>query len=82
MRNLQASSCDDSIESLHADGRCQVVIKASSYLKFENVNVMRKKNDKFNIIIHYPCVWYENKDNAKISQQDELTKFLAFQLLD
>ena len=59
-----------------------MVIKAPSYLKFENVNVMRKKNDKFNIIIHYPCVWYENKVNAKISKQDELTKFLAFQLLD
>ena len=44
----------------------------------ENVNVMRKKNDKFNITIHYPYVCYENNVIANISQQDELTKFLAF----
>ena len=44
----------------------------------ENINVMWKKNDKFNITIDYPYAWYENKVIAKISQQDELTKFLAF----
>ena len=77
--NLQASSCDESIESLHADSRCHVVIKALSYFKFENVV---KKNDKFDITIHYPYVWYENKVIVNVSQQDELTKFLAFQLLD
>ena len=52
--NVPASSCDDSIESVHADSRCHVVIKAPSYFQFENVNVMRNKNDKFNITIHYP----------------------------
>ena len=78
--NLQASSCDESIESLHADSRCHVVIKALSYFKFENVNVLWKKN--VDITINYPYVWYENKVVVKVSQQDELTKFLAFQLLD
>ena len=66
--NLQASSWDESIESLHADSRCLVVIKAQGYLKFENLNVMRKKNDKFNITIHYPYVWYENKVIVKVSK--------------
>ena len=53
-----------------------------NYFQFENVNVMRKKNDTFNITIHYLYVWYENKVIAKISQQDELTKFSFSQLLD
>ena len=34
----------------------------------------------------YPYVWFENNVRqtviAKISQQDELTKFIAFQLID
>ena len=66
--------------SRYADSRCHVVIsKALSYFKFENVV---KKNDKFDTTIHYPYVWYENKVIVNVSQQDELTKFLAFQLLD
>ena len=60
--NSQPSSCDDSIESLHADSRCHVVIKAPSYFQFENVNV------KFNITICYPYAWSDNKLIAKISQ--------------
>ena len=48
--------------------RCHVVIKGPIYFQFENVNVMRKNNDKFNSTIHYPYVWYENKVIAKISQ--------------
>ena len=64
----QASSCDESIDSLSADSRCHVVIKGPIYFQFENVNVMRKKNGKFNITIHYPYVWYENKVIAKISK--------------
>ena len=39
---------------------------------------MRKKNDTFNITIHYLYVWYEDKVIAKVIRQDELTKFLAF----
>ena len=58
--NLQASSYDDSIDSLHAESLCHVVIKAPSYFMSENINVMRKKNNKFNITIYYPYVWYEN----------------------
>ena len=43
---LQASSCDDSIKSLHAYSGCyHVIIKASSYFIFENdKNIMRTKN--------------------------------------
>ena len=56
--NLQASSYDDSIESLHAVSRCNLVIKApASYFISGNIN---EKNDKFNITMHYSYVRYEN----------------------
>ena len=47
---------------------------------------MRKKNDKFNITtiirVYGMRTIYVHKVMAKISQQNELKKFPAFQLLD
>ena len=58
-----------------------MVSKAPSYFMFENKNVMRKKNDKFYNRMHGMRTIYAHEIIVKIGQQNELTKFLAFQLL-
>ena len=84
--NLQVSSCDDSIKSLHAYSRCHVVIKAWSYFMFENdKNIMRTKISNLisqSIIPIFMRTIHVHEVIAKISQQHELTNFLTFQLLD
>ena len=75
--HLQVSSCDDSIESLHAYSHCHVVIMASSYFMFENdKNIMRTKNSYLisqSIIPICMRTIHVHEVIAKISQQNELT---------
>ena len=76
--NLQASSCDDSIEGVHEDSRSMRSLRPQVNLCLK-IKYCEKEKFKFDITIHYPsiCVGtiYFHEVIAKISQQNELTSF-------
>ena len=78
---IYRQSWDDSIESPH-----EYIVAAMWSLRPQVILCLkmtsRKKNDKFHNRMHGMRTIYAHEIIAKSNQQNELTKFLAFQLLD